>query len=103
MISSSKTRYSVHRGGQDAMRVVDKRAGELATKYLAKARQKDLTYCGTNQGEVSPVERKLGTLGRIHGIVVGTFGEASDDLQSLIHHLDVSRVQYTGPQKGRRD
>ena len=102
MISSSKTRYSVHREGQDAMRAVDKRAGELATEYLAKARRTDQTYCGTNQGEVGPVERKLGTLGRIHGIVVGAFGEASDDLHSLIHHLAVSRVRYAGPQKGRR-
>ena len=66
------------------MRAVDKRAGELTTEYLAKARRTDQTYCGTNQGEVGPVERKLGTLGRIHGIVVGAFGEASDDLHSLI-------------------
>ena len=102
MISSSKTRYSVHWEGQDAMRAVDKRAGELATEYLAKARRTDQTYCGTNQGEVGLVERKLGTLGRIHGIVVGAFGEASDDLHSLIHHLAVSRVRYAGPQKGRR-
>ena len=102
MISSSKTRYSVHREGQDAMRAVDKRAGELATEYLAKARRTDQTYCGTNRGEVGPVERKLGTLGRIHGIVVGAFGEASDDLHSLIQHLAVSRVRYAGPQKGRR-
>ena len=82
------------------MRAVDKRAGELATEYLAKAGRTDQTYCGTNRGEVGPVERKLGTLGRIHGIVVGAFGEASDDLHSLIQHLAVSRVRYA--QKGRR-
>ena len=37
-----------------------------------------------------------------HGTVVGAFGEASDDLHSLLHHLAVSRVRYAGPQVGRR-
>ena len=102
MISSSKMRYSIHRDGQDAMRAVDKRANELNSEYLAKARQTDQNYCGTAQGQVGPVETKLTTLGKVHGIVVGAFGEASDDLHSLIHHFAASRVQYAGPQKGRR-
>ena len=45
------------------------------------------------------MELKLGSLGRVHGIVDGAFGEASDD---LIHHLVVSRVRFAGPQVGRR-
>ena len=102
LISSSKTRYTIHREGQEAMRAVDKRAGELNSEYLAKAKQTDLAYCGTARGEVGPVERKLGSLGRVHGIVIGAFGEASDDLHSLLHHLAVSRVRYAGPQVGRR-
>ena len=65
---------------------------------MAKARQTDQTYCGT----VGPAERKLGSLGKVYGIVVGAFGEASDDVHSLIHHLAVSRVRYAGPQVGRR-
>ena len=36
IISSSKTRYTVHREGQEATRAVDKRAGELNAEYLAK-------------------------------------------------------------------
>ena len=51
------------------------------------------------QGQVGPVEAKLTALGRVHGIV---FGKASDDLHSLNHYLAASRVQYSGPQKGRR-
>ena len=35
-------------------------------------------------------------------MVVGAFGEGSDDLHSLIHHLAISRVRVAGPQKGRR-
>ena len=69
---------------------------------MAKARQTDQTYCGTAQGTVGPVESKLGSLGKVYGIVVGAFGEASDDVHSLIHHLAVSRVRYAGPQVGRR-
>ena len=102
LISSSKTRYTLHREGQDATRAVDKRASELNAEYLVKARKTDQAYCGTAQGTVGPVELKLGSLGQVHGIVVGAFGEASDDLHSLIHHLAVSRVRVAGPQLGRR-
>ena len=38
----------------------------------------------------------------VTAMVVGAFGEGSDDLHSLIHHLAVSRVRVAGPQKGRR-
>ena len=34
--------------------------------------------------------------------MVGAFGEGSDDLHSLIHHLAISRVRVAGPQKGKR-
>ena len=81
---------------------MDKRAGELKAEYLAKAKHTDQTYCGTPRDTVGPVELKLGSLSRVHGIVVGAFGEASDDLHSLIHHLAVSRVRFAGPQVGRR-
>ena len=70
-------------------RAVDKRANKLNSEYLTKARHTDQAYCRTPKGTIGPVELKLGSLGRVHGIVVGTFGEASDDLQSLLHHLAV--------------
>ena len=35
-------------------------------------------------------------------MVVGAFGEGSDDHHSLIHHLAISRVRVAGPQKGTR-
>ena len=77
---------------------MDKRSGELNGEYLAKARRTDQDYCGTEQ---DTVERKLGSLGRVHGIVVSAFGEGSDDLHALISHLAMSRVRYAGPQLGR--
>ena len=102
IISSSKTRYNPHRQGQEAMRAVEKRANELNNEYIMKARNTDRLYCGIAQGTTGPVETKLGTLGEVKGVVVGAFGEGSDDLHSLIHHLAVSRVRVAGPQKGRR-
>ena len=69
---------------------------------VKKAEEPPQQYCGTVPGTIGPVETKLGTLGEVKGIVVGAFGEGSDDLHSLIHHLATSRVRVAGPQKGRR-
>ena len=102
IISSSKTRYNPNRQGQEASRAVDTRAGQLTLEYLAKARSTDQKYCGTAPGDTGPVETKLGTMGNVEGIVVGAFGEGSDALHALIHHMALSRVRVAGPQLGRR-
>ena len=102
VISSSKTRYNPNHQGQEAPRAVDTRAGKLNQEYLVKARKTDQKYCGTAPGTTGPVETKLGTMGTVQGIVVGAFGEGSDALHTLIHHLAVSRVRVAGPQLGRR-
>ena len=78
-------------------RAVDMRAGEVNNKYIRKARNTDLQYCGTEPGTTGPVETKLGSSGEVKGVVVGVFGEGSEDLQSLIHHLAISRVRVAGP------
>ena len=80
---------------------MDKRASELNGEYIKKARTTDQLYCGTAPGTTGPVESKLARLGNVKGIVVGAFGEGSEDLHSLIHHLAFSRVREAGPQKGR--
>ena len=61
-----------------------------------------LWHCGTPPGTTGPVETKLARLGEVKGVVVGAFGEASEELHTLIHHLAISRVREAGPQKGRR-
>ena len=101
IISSSRTRYAPHRQGQEATRAVDKRASELNREYIMKARATDQQYCGTAPGTTGPVETKLSRLGDVKGVVVGAFGEGSEDLHSLIHHLAIARVREAGPQKGR--
>ena len=81
---------------------MDTWAGQLTLEYLAKARCTDQKYCGTAPGDTGPVETKLGTMGSVEGIVVGAFGEGSDALHSLIHHLALSRVRVAGPQLVKR-
>ena len=50
---------------------------------------------------MGPAEGKLGSLGRVDGIMVDAFGEGSDDLHALFSHLAMSSVRYAGPQLGR--
>ena len=102
VISSSKTRYKPRRQGQEAVKAVDKRAGELPQEYLAKARKTDRKYCGTLPETTGPVETKLVSMGKVEGLVFGAFGEASQATHSLLHHLATSTVQVAGPQRGRR-
>ena len=102
IISSSKTRYTPHRQGQEAARAVDTRAGQLNAEYTTKARNTDRQYCGTADGTTGPVETKLSTMGEVRGIVVGAFAEASEATHDLIHHMAVSRARVAGPQLGKR-
>ena len=81
---------------------MDIRAHQLHQSYVAKARATDQTYCGTPDGEMGPVERKLASMGEVKGLVVGAFGEVSADTHALISHLARSRVQVARPQLGRR-
>ena len=48
------------------------------------------------------MERKLLSYERVQGLVFGAFGEASEDVHTLINQLATSRVQVAGPQRGRK-
>ena len=81
---------------------MDLRSSQLHEEYVSKARATDEQYCGTPKGSIGPVERKLASLGEVKGIVFGAFGEGSQPLHDLIHHLAISRVRFAGPQIGKR-
>ena len=101
VISSSKTRYKLQRRGQEAIRAVDARAGELQTEYLRKSRHTDRTYCGVTEGVIGPVEVKLVFMGIVRGAVFGAFGECSEPVHELLQHMAVSRARVAVPQRGR--
>ena len=50
--------------------------------------------------EMGPVERKLLQYGNLVGLVVGAFGEGSEDLHSLVQSLAESKVNAMGLRRG---
>ena len=65
----------------------------MTANYAAKARNCDIKYCGTQPGETGPVLRRLQSYGDIVGFCVGKWGEMSQSLHELIHHLAKARLQ----------
>ena len=81
---------SRYRPGQK-QKAVDRRAGLLQGEYVKKARDIDRDFVGVQIGE-GPVERKLQQFGEVHGLVMGAFSEASEDMHNLIQAMAESRV-----------
>ena len=81
---------------------MDVREDQLHQSYVSKARNTDRVYCGTAEGAVGVVERKLVSMGEVKGLVLGVFGKASEATHSLIHSLAEPWVRVAGPQWGRR-
>ena len=97
VLNCCQSRYQV--GSRD--RAVDRRARLLSGEYRRKAKDVDRLYVGTPEGEVGPVQRKLEEYGDLQGLVVGAFGEGSEDLHHLVQVLAESRVVAVGLARGR--
>ena len=82
VISSCPTRYL--RNPRPEGRAVDRRANLLQGEYTAKARKADRLYGNTAEGQVGKMEHKLLSYGRVRGLVVGAWGEISEDFKSLM-------------------
>ena len=52
-------------------------------------------------GVVGPIERKLSEYGDLLGLVVGAWGEGSEDLHTLVQVLAQSKVDSVGRARGR--
>ena len=95
MITCSDSYYQT--GGR--VRGVEKRAERLPAEYRTKARKVDqLGEPGVVRG---PCERKLDQYGELVKLVFGAFGEASQDVHSLIASLAECRLRKVGLQRGR--
>ena len=104
-MSASVSRYPRNPKPRDGKRAVDRRADGLTQDYARKAREVDWQHCGTprpppvQQGipqpprVIGPVERKLLTFGNVTGWVFGAWGEASEDVHTLVHKISEARVE----------
>ena len=76
---------------------MDKRANMLQ----GEARDADRIYGGHIGENVGPVERKLLQFGDVIGLVVGAFGEGSEDLHDLVQQMAESRATSMELKRGR--
>ena len=76
---------STYPESQQRCAAVARRARGLPAEYAAKARRVDQQFCSTARGAVGPVEAKLRTFDPVRGIVFGTWGEASPEVERLVH------------------
>ena len=73
----------------------------LTEEYTKNARNVDKVYGGAAEGTVGRVQRKLMDFGQVRGLVFEAFGEASEGVHELVHHLANSRLKVEGLQQGR--
>ena len=83
------------------VRATDKRAQGLQKLYRDKAKALDQTISGSERGQRGPVERRLDEFGEILGLCFGAWGEASQDVHSLVEVLAQSRLKFQVLQEGR--
>ena len=73
----------------------------LTEEYTKNARNVNKVYGGAAEGTVGRVQRKLMDFGQVRGLVFEAFGEASEGVHELVHHLSNSRLKAEGLQQGR--
>jgi len=66
---------------------VARRARALPAEYAAKAARADRQYCGTADGEVGPVTRRLQRFEPVRGLVFGAWAECSPEVEKLLTWL----------------
>ena len=89
IISAGPTRYYL-RGSRE--KAVDVRARALPQEYRRKLASLDEKHHGVPRGTVGPLVQRLESWGQLKGLVVGQFGEGSQDLHSLLKDLAEAKV-----------
>ena len=84
------------------VRGTDKRAEKLHGEYHKKAKDIDRNIIKIQNGGRGPVEKKLDEYGKIIGLCFGAWGEASEDVHTLIHTLAKSRIASQNLRHGFR-
>jgi hypothetical protein len=101
VVSSCPTRYP--RNPRPEGRAVDNRSKLLQAEYELKARKADQKFGGAQVGEVGRMEQKLLNFGRVHGLVVGAWGEISEDFKMLMQVIADKKKEELEAQTGVED
>ena len=80
---------------------MERRKERLQGEYERPLAALDRKLHGTQQGEVGPLVRRLGSYGPLLGLVVGAFQEGSQDLHRLLEFLADSQLRAMGLARGR--
>jgi hypothetical protein len=80
---------------------VDVRADQLPKLYRDKARTIDQLYCGTSPDHIGPVQQRLEGFGNLLCLVVGQYGECSQDIHDLLSRFAVEKANKECRSTGR--
>ena len=97
VINCCPSRYSAG----EQQKGVDRRARLLQAEYRKKAKDVDRDYVGIPVDQEGPVLRHLNQYGDVLGLVVGAWGEGSEDLHDLVHIIALARLSAVGLARGR--
>ena len=99
VISCCPTRYK--RNPRATTKAVDRRAATLPAEYRQHARRIDREYGGVQEGAIGPVEAKLLSFPPLRKWVFGAWGEASEDVHTLVKDLAMARARHQQQLEGR--
>ena len=98
VLSSCITRYP--RNPRPEGRSVDNRLNLLQGEYVGKAKKSDRKYGNTPIGVLGRMEQKLLNFQRVRGLVVGAWGEISEDFKKLMEVMSDRKKQELEAQTG---
>ena len=82
-------------------KAVDQRAKLIPNSYKNKARNIDNKYHNTAPGHTGPLEQRLQGFGEIICLVVGQYGEISQDFHDLLNQLASAKAKHISLLEGR--
>ena len=82
-------------------KTVDKRARLLPNEYRSKLKTIEKKYMNSNDNEPGILQQKLDSYGNLRGLVMGQFGEGSQDLHDLLQQFATEKTEKIRRSSGR--
>ena len=99
VMGAGPSRYPRAEAGSSSKQV-DRRARGLPNDYKRKLAAIDRQYYNTARGATGPLVQRLESLGELLCLVVGAFGEVSEDLERTIKALAEARALFISRETG---